>query len=502
MCIRDRKGSAAQYITRNQSIKKLQVSLPDFRRLCILKGVYPREPGKKVHGKDKVYYYAKDILWLSHERVLSTFRDLKAFLKKFKKAVAKGDISGARKLEEFKPRYSLNHIVRERYPTFTDALRDLDDALCLVQLFSTMPSDDKLLRSRVENCQKLVQEFQCLVMNTSALNKVFLSVKGVYHQAEVMGQVVTWVTPYKFTPTVDSDVDIKVMLTFLEFYEVLLHFVNCKLYHEEGLVYPPNLAPVFNPNTKDGAGLAALKRLERKDQAMDADDYALTVDSTKHIFKDCVFYLGREVPTESLLFVITNFGGQAYWGDHPQLNYENSAKITHHVVDRPKLLGTAVENRDYVQPQWVFDCANNKMLLPTFEYSIGRALPPHLSPFVDDDAEGYIPQRKEYLQRLKGIDAPDHGEGAVVQVEEDGDHVSDDEEVEAGVVKAFKVQKSSAEQDQAELARSLLSRKKRNLYQHIRKVEDAKKENVSTLKKKRKAEQNPTNKRPRSERRK
>eukprot|EP00656_Telonema_subtile_P025232 TRINITY_DN2732_c0_g1_i5.p1 TRINITY_DN2732_c0_g1~~TRINITY_DN2732_c0_g1_i5.p1 ORF type:complete len:298 (-),score=83.88 TRINITY_DN2732_c0_g1_i5:145-1038(-) len=280
------KGSAAQYITRNQSIKKLQVSLPDFRRLCILKGVYPREPGKKVHGKDKVYYYAKDILWLSHERVLSTFRDLKAFLKKFKKAVAKGDISGARKLEEFKPRYSLNHIVRERYPTFTDALRDLDDALCLVQLFSTMPSDDKLLRSRVENCQKLVQEFQCLVMNTSALNKVFLSVKGVYHQAEVMCQVVTWVTPYKFTPTVDSDVDIKVMLTFLEFYEVLLHFVNCKLYHEEGLVYPPNLAPVFNPNTKDGAGLAALKRLERKDEAMDADDDALTADVTKHIFKD------------------------------------------------------------------------------------------------------------------------------------------------------------------------------------------------------------------------
>ena len=121
------------------------------------------------------------------------------------------------------------------------------------------------------------------------------------------------------------------MLTFLEFYEVLLHFVNCKLYHEEGLVYPPNLAPVFNPNTKDGAGLAALKRLERKDEAMDADDDALTADVTKHIFKDCVFYLGREVPTESLLFVITNFGGQACWGDHPQLNYESSAEITHQV---------------------------------------------------------------------------------------------------------------------------------------------------------------------------
>merc|ERR1711865_528102 len=69
-------GAAAQYMTRNQALKKLQVSLPDFRRLCILKGVYPREPSKKAHGKDKVYYYAKDILWLSHERVLGTFREL------------------------------------------------------------------------------------------------------------------------------------------------------------------------------------------------------------------------------------------------------------------------------------------------------------------------------------------------------------------------------------------------------------------------------------------
>ena len=31
-----------------------------------------------------------------------------------------------------------------RYPTFIDAVRDLDDALSMVLLFSTMPQTDKI----------------------------------------------------------------------------------------------------------------------------------------------------------------------------------------------------------------------------------------------------------------------------------------------------------------------------------------------------------------------
>ena len=117
----------------------MQVSLKDFRRLCILKGIYPREPRKKFKGNDKTYYHVKDLKILQHDQLLDKFRDIKAHMKKHKKLLGRREVKLAEKHKTKTPKYSLAPIIKDRYPSFVDALRDLDDALCLISLFAQFP---------------------------------------------------------------------------------------------------------------------------------------------------------------------------------------------------------------------------------------------------------------------------------------------------------------------------------------------------------------------------
>jgi hypothetical protein len=48
------RGAAALYVSRSRAITRLQISLKDFRRLCILKGIYPREPSNRRSGDTQV----------------------------------------------------------------------------------------------------------------------------------------------------------------------------------------------------------------------------------------------------------------------------------------------------------------------------------------------------------------------------------------------------------------------------------------------------------------
>ena len=253
-------GQAKNFITRTQAVRKLQISLPDFRRLCIFKGIYPREPrSKKKASKSSTpsttFYYTKDIQYLLHEPLLAKFRDHKALSKKIARSLGRGEVGDAARLEkQGAPKLSLDHIIKERYPTFVDALRDLDDALSMLFLFASLPSTSNVPPKTISLCQRLCLEFEHYLITTHSLRKSFLSIKGIYYQATIQGQDILWLVPYKFVQRVTSDVDLRIMGTFVEFYTTLLGFVNFRLYTSIGLVYPPK----FNAESDEqGAELTA-----------------------------------------------------------------------------------------------------------------------------------------------------------------------------------------------------------------------------------------------------
>ncbi|KAI1177370.1 Pescadillo N-terminus-domain-containing protein [Nemania sp. FL0916] len=378
-------GNAKNYITRTQAVKKLQISLPDFRKLCIWKGIFPREPRNRKKAfksatASTTFYYAKDIQFLLHEPLLQKFREQKTLEKKISKALGRGDVSDASRLERNaarpektgKPRYTLDNVIRDRYPTFVDALRDLDDCLSMLFLFANLPSTTAVPAKMIARCERLCLEFQHYLIVSQSLRKSFLSIKGIYYQANIQGEDILWLVPYKFNQRVVGDVDFRIMGTFVEFYMTLLGFVNFRLYTSVGLKYPPKFdqnkdneagelgafklegshADAISNETAEPAnghdaaqpdpttqaevnklirqmkGTAVEAEAEQTETAPETDQPTDTIDKFEPavaggdvlaqptysgsepglLFANCTFYLSRETPRQSLEFILRAFG--------------------------------------------------------------------------------------------------------------------------------------------------------------------------------------------------
>ncbi|KAG5073130.1 hypothetical protein JHK86_008341 [Glycine max] len=433
-----KEGNAAKFVIRSQALKQLQISLPLFRKLCILKGVTPREPKKKFKGTHQTYYHVKDVSFLHHEPLVEIHRAIRVHERKIKKAEAKKNLERANRLREKTPKPKIARIIRQRYPRFVDALGELDDCLTVVHLFAALPASEskKIDVECVHKCRRLAHEWQAFVSRTHKLRKTFVSVKGIYYQAEVEGQTITWLTPHSLQ-------------------QPLLSFVNFRLYHSINLKYPPILDPQLealaadlyalsryaSANTRPSvliseASQAESEQVETKQKEAETGDKTselrlaqlqhqlpsnepgalmhLVEEVTgedeedqdtkecKKLFKNMKFFVSREVPRESMFFVIPAFGGIVSWEGEGAPFGESDQSISHQIVDR-EAQGHRFLSREYVQPQWVYDCVNAWIILPTENYLVGRTPPPHLSPFINYDEEGaYIP---DYAKTIKHLQA-------------------------------------------------------------------------------------------------
>jgi pescadillo protein len=238
--------------------------------------------------------------------------------------------------------------------------------------------------------------------------------------------------------------------------------------------------------------------------ADEIDDDAL---KRKRLFEGLTFFLSREVPRGYLELVCLAFGGKVGWEGEDSPISMKDASITHHIVDRPKLPANYVslpKSREFVQPQWILDCANFTFLLPISRYAAGSELPPHLSPWVDDEEEGYKPAYAEEIERIKNGETIEPADVEAIDSDdaiEDDDKVSDDsegaeEEAEASEEEEEDSEKArerlerkrkKEEEDTHDLAKTVMSRKAAHLYGRMQYGIAAKQAKVESLQDRRKA---------------
>lgn len=483
-----------------------------------------------------------------HEPIIWKLRDYKIFNRKVGRAKATRDFTAMKRYLDNHPTIKVDHIVKERYPTFIDALRDLDDCLTLCFLFSTFPSLPHIPREQSYLCRRLTVEFLHAIIEAKALRKVFISIKGYYYQAEIKGQTITWIVPHHFSfePQNRYEVDFKVMSIFVEFYTIMLGFVNFRLYHSLNLYYPPKFSNIPSlsdhekelvdedtfvaervaalnlPLTKISTGDAEeetdidkFDENESPEQIEQALKEAEKIKTLKTLFKGLKCFINREVPREPLVFIIRCFGGEVSWDKSLYIGStfdETDETITHQIVDRPSMEKQYI-SRYYVQPQWVFDSVNARELLPVHKYFIGEVLPPHLSPFVDKNRDqDYVPPEEQalydpsVLQELEKQDDSDADESKQSEKSEDentdieenlvDDVVEADTEESSGkkgklavtpgeVYKEAPWEKTKQEKQEHRLREKMVKRKYRNLYKSMMQGRKEREKEAWLLKKKR-----------------
>lgn len=502
--IKGKKGRRANLIRHDKVLER--VALPDideFQRLCILRGVYPQVMPKEENSPF-AYFHKKDLAMINSDPMAWFIRERAVWEKNAKKKQNRKEQYG-----EAAPKAPYAELIRSRYPSFHDALHDLDDALTVVALFAQLSGNADVPSERIAKCRRLLAEFHYYVARTNSLNAGFISVKGYYFMATIDGEKIMWLVPHNFGIPKDDQVNFKVMLDFLELYEHLVGFINASLFIRLQMKYPPTYnkekwdqsfyidaiedvfpqeepvieavdVPVVEGEQKSRmeAAFASVAVAEGEQEQGDEDEEP---EEDKGIFSNFVFTIHHSVPRDPISFVIKSLGGRIVWDED-----SNDESITHTIIDRvPR---ERFMKRTYAQPQWVFDSLNAKTVLPLDvtdgSYVPGKELPPHLSPFVGREVaeEGLGDDEREIIAGADDSDDDITEEIRMRAMEAeyaDGIAKETGAEVQTMSKEDLKQMKQDAQQkrkeEKARLAAGTLTSKKKKLYDELKEKEDSRK---------------------------
>ncbi|ADM12531.1 pescadillo N-terminus domain-containing protein [Encephalitozoon intestinalis ATCC 50506] len=357
-----------KYISKELVMKNLDLQEKEFDKLVALCQVHPYIPknNRKVDQGDGFYYRISDANKLVHSdvyKILIKNRKLEDRKKKYLGTGLEYKIENIRHEE-----YGYVDLIRSRCKGLGEAVDELNHTLGNLYLARMLGLDDRI--------SETLGMFENFIARKSLLECSYMSKAGVYNQTTLGKIRVVWFVPYPGAELKDIVEEKKDLPRKFEWSEPnFLDFVSSS---EEEDSESEEMEIIYNDPGKIDISLLShsvpLLMVHCKLVLFKLEKVYESHNNRKGIFQDVKFYIGSKTIEGSLRLIALSCGGDVV---------ESPCKADIHISEG---VDEVMENTIYVQPQYLFDCLNQRRRLSAEDYCVGKELPKHVSPFASIDS--------------------------------------------------------------------------------------------------------------------
>lgn len=380
-----------KFVSRKTALERLNVTETQFNRLMVLCNVYPVVADSK-NCYDRVegwYYLIDDIKKIFYSE---TYEILNSNLEKSIKREKLMKVEQKERAEKLKDsEFNFVELVKQKYESLGHSIEDLGNSLRHLYLIKMLEIDE---------VEKELIDFENFVLSRRLLNKAFLSKKGIYFAFDIEKIMIVWMVPYpghNLTDFIEEKQDPKIVKPTYEF-----DFLDFGSFEDSE---SNEIVEYENPNSDDKFDIALLKYsspLLKIHLKLVLHKLSILLGDSKSsktvIFSNHKFHVDMKNLNQWISFVILSCNGEIS-------SKEEAEYIVTEIVD------VIEPNKHYVQPQFIFDCLNQNILLSPELYLVGMNLPPHISPFpnvldtIDERSLKLLSNKKKYsiIDRVENL---------------------------------------------------------------------------------------------------
>lgn len=215
--------------SRNQIIKKMNISGFIWDQLCFLNGNIPISNRKIKKKNSKIYFSKKKVKKFQNDPFLKQIRYIKSWKKTLHKSQKENSLYFKKKKSRFYPSYSFERLIKKRFPDFLSTFSTIDQIFVLTWLkdyiFKDISMADRLSFDKA-NFFKIF----FFIKNMGNLNCLYITEHCYHIELNSLGSVIRFIFPRKSYLPKKIKKKNKLFSSFFELNMSLLKLIITKLY--------------------------------------------------------------------------------------------------------------------------------------------------------------------------------------------------------------------------------------------------------------------------------